>query len=64
MAKINGKIVAAEGKTISEYLKMEEYREDSIVVEYNLEILPKDAYAETVIKEEDSIEIVQFMGGG
>ncbi len=35
-----------------------------IAVEHNLEIVPKSAYGTTAIKENDQIEIVQFVGGG
>ncbi len=34
------------------------------VVEKNLEIVPKDAYESTVLKDGDTIEIVGFFGGG
>ncbi len=34
------------------------------VVEKNLEIVPKEAYANTVLKDGDAIEIVGFFGGG
>ncbi len=37
---------------------------DKIVVELNLEILPKDEYDKTILKEDDKIEIVAFVGGG
>jgi len=35
-----------------------------IVVEYNLEIIPKERYAQTILKDGDEVEIVSFMGGG
>jgi sulfur carrier protein len=35
-----------------------------VAVEYNREILPKPRYGETVLREGDLIEIVQFVGGG
>jgi sulfur carrier protein len=35
-----------------------------VAVEYNREILPKPRYGETVLKEGDFLEIVQFVGGG
>jgi sulfur carrier protein len=38
--------------------------ENRIVVELNEEILPKEQYATTYLKEGDCMEIVMFMGGG
>ena len=35
-----------------------------VAVEYNREILPKPQYGETVLREGDFLEIVQFVGGG
>ena len=35
-----------------------------VAVELNEMIVKKDRYAETVIKEGDSLEVVAFMGGG
>jgi len=35
-----------------------------VAVEYNREILPKPRYGETVLREGDLLEIVQFVGGG
>jgi len=35
-----------------------------VAVELNLEILPKPDYATTVLRDDDRIEIVQFVGGG
>jgi len=35
-----------------------------VAVELNELIVKKDRYAETVVKEGDSIEVVAFMGGG
>jgi len=35
-----------------------------VAVERNLEIVPRSAYAETVLQDGDRIEIVHFIGGG
>ena len=35
-----------------------------IAIEYNLEILPRSLYESTLIKDNDKIEIVHFIGGG
>jgi sulfur carrier protein len=35
-----------------------------VAVEFNREILPKPGYADTLLREGDRLEIVQFVGGG
>jgi thiamine biosynthesis protein ThiS len=35
-----------------------------VAVELNRAILPKNRFADTPLKEGDSLEIVQFVGGG
>lgn len=64
MVKINGKQKDVAGKTVSEYLEMASYKIEHIVVERNLEIVPKADYDSVVLQDNDEIEIVSFMGGG
>ncbi|MGB5093121.1 MAG: sulfur carrier protein ThiS [Parvibaculum sp.] len=35
-----------------------------IAIELNLEIVPRSAYASTMLKDGDRLEIVNFVGGG
>ena len=35
-----------------------------VAVEHNLEIIRRDAFANTTVREADRIEIVNFVGGG
>ena len=35
-----------------------------VAVEYNLEILKRQLFADTLVREGDRIEIVNFVGGG
>lgn len=35
-----------------------------IAIERNLEIVPRSAYADTMLNEGDRLEIVNFVGGG
>ena len=64
MVKINGTEYDVAGKTIAEYLGTTEYNSLRIAVERNGEIVPKATYAETVLQDGDSVEIVNFVGGG
>ena len=64
MLKINGEETNASGKTVSEYLEYANYHPLRVAVEINGEILPKEKYATTTLKDRDEVEIVSFMGGG
>ena len=64
MAKVNGKVLDCTGKTVTQLLNDEGYDKAKVVVELNLEILPKAEYDTTILKEEDSVEVVSFVGGG
>lgn len=35
-----------------------------VAVEFNREILPKPRYGETLLRDGDRLEVVQFVGGG
>ena len=64
MVKINGKEQNVAGKTLAEYLAATNYDPKRIAVECNGDIIPKAQYAETVLMDGDSIEVVSFVGGG
>ena len=64
MVKINGTDLNVAGKTLAEYLSTTNYDSTRIAVECNGEIVPKAAYAETVLQDGDSVEVVSFVGGG
>lgn len=64
MVKINGTEQNAAGKTVSELLASEGYQLTRVAVERNGEIVPKAQYAETVLNDGDTVEIVGFVGGG
>lgn len=64
MATINGEMKDVRGMTVKEYLMAENYELTRIVVERNEEIVPKAEYENTVIADDDTIEIVSFVGGG
>ena len=60
MIQVNGTPVAiAAGKTLQEYLDTTDY-----VPTRNGEIVPKRLYGETVLQDNDVIEVVSFVGGG
>lgn len=64
MARINGEDKALAGINLLEYLKDGGYQLEKIVVERNLEIIPRDQLENVLIQENDSIEVLSFVGGG
>ena len=64
MVKINGEELNVAGKTIAEYLATTNYESKRIAVERNGEIVFKSQYGETLLQDDDSVEIVSFVGGG
>ena len=64
MVKVNGTELDIVGKTLTEYLATTNYDMKRIATELNGGIVPKATYADTVLKDGDSIEIVSFVGGG
>lgn len=63
--KINGNdIELTTSSNVEQMLQERNVSGTMFVVEKNLEIVPKEKYAETEIKAGDSFEIVGFFGGG
>ena len=64
MPVINGNPENIEGITLEEYLNRSGYNKNSVVIERNLEIVPKNQWAIVKIEANDNIEILNFVGGG
>jgi sulfur carrier protein len=62
---VNGKeMELAGGVSISGLLKALGLSDRRVAVEHNLKILTVDNYAETVLSDGDTVEIMSFVGGG
>lgn len=61
---INGKKYDYKDITVEEMIKRLNLDKDKIVVEVNLNIIPKEEFNTTTLREEDKVEIVAFIGGG
>ncbi len=64
MVTINGEEKDCVGMTVSQYLERMTYDSRRIAVERNGDIVPKSAYADTVLQDNDVLEVVSFVGGG
>ena len=63
--KINGKNEAVNNVVnLRELILSKNLCLEKIVVEYNLNILPKEKWGEIVLQENDNLEIISFVGGG
>ena len=62
---INGKKkFFKENNNLFSLLNYLEVNKNGIAVEINQVVVPKSEYKKTIIKNQDKIEIVQFIGGG
>ncbi|KMK53764.1 sulfur carrier protein ThiS [Fructobacillus sp. EFB-N1] len=65
MVTINGEqIDNIAGGTVLSLLEEQNRHQENVVVELNGQILSKAALAETVLVENDKVEIIAFVGGG
>ncbi len=63
--KINGEQKEyPAGLSISEMLVREGFVKERVAVELNAEIVAKENYDAAILKDEDVVEVVSFMGGG
>jgi sulfur carrier protein len=54
----------SEGMTVLELVQQLGFATDRLAVELNLQIVKREQWAASVLKEGDRIEVVQFVGGG
>lgn len=78
LLKIKGKSVKEESRlrlngetktlkdpvALSDFLTQEGFSDKRIAVERNGEIVPKGEYANVILSDSDTLEIVAFVGGG
>ncbi len=65
MVKVNGKETPeAQGMKVLDFLLSKNYKPALIAVELNGSILPKSEYESCIINENDTLEVVSFVGGG
>lgn len=63
--KINGKDESINNTVnLLELILSKNLCAEKIVVEHNLNILPKDKWQEVILQENDTLEIISFVGGG
>jgi len=62
---INKELISLpDNVTVSKMLEKLEIEKKFIAVEINLNIIPKSEYDSHIVRENDSVEIIQAVGGG
>jgi thiamine biosynthesis protein ThiS len=61
---INGESRAVSAETLSALVEHLGMRADRVAVELNRDIVPRDRWTETLLRDGDTLEIVHFVGGG
>ena len=62
---INGKAAEVpEGLTIGGLLREKGLNPETVIIEHNLELVKRESWADIVLKENDQLEILSFVGGG
>lgn len=63
--KINGKDeILDRPASLTELITDKVLVPDHIVVEYNFRIISKEEWTSIILKENDNVEIISFVGGG
>lgn len=63
--KWNGKQIALEAPvTVLEFLRQQGYNAQRVAVERNGEIIRRADFEKELLRDEDTVEIVGFVGGG
>lgn len=53
-----------DGATVDELVTLLGFAGRRIAVEVNLDVVPRERIAQHVLRDGDTVEIVQFIGGG
>ena len=62
---VNGKTEQIEEEaTLLDFLASKSLDPEKVVVELNLDIIARENLKDTLLKENDSLEILRFVGGG
>jgi sulfur carrier protein len=62
--QINGKTETINTENLAELITQLELSPQSLVVEYNREIIRQEMWASTTLVEGDRLELLNFVGGG
>jgi len=61
---LNGKQVEVKSRTLERLISDRGLHPDALIVEVNSELIKKENWAETIIRDGDTLELLNFVGGG
>ncbi len=61
---VNGEIETIEPCTIDDYLAHKDLNRSALVVEHNQQIVKQHLWGEIRLEENDTLELLSFVGGG
>ncbi len=61
---INGKQVETTDTTLDQLIEHRGFDPDALIVELNLKIIPRKNWPETQLSKGDTLELLNFVGGG
>ncbi|EAH5177103.1 TPA: sulfur carrier protein ThiS [Campylobacter lari] len=61
---INGQKLELKELRFMDYVREKQLKIEFIALELNGEIIPRDQFENLILKENDKVEIVTFVGGG
>jgi thiazole synthase len=61
---INGESQPSSAETLAALVEQLGMKPDRVAIELNREIVPRDKWAQTALRDGDRLEIVHFVGGG
>ncbi|EAK0442872.1 sulfur carrier protein ThiS [Campylobacter lari] len=61
---INGQKLELKELKFMDYVQEKQLKIEFIALELNGEIIPRDQFEDLILKENDKVEIVTFVGGG
>lgn len=63
--KVNGELLEIQnGTTLMDFIKSKDLPPESVVIQYNLDIVKKEEWSNIVLQENDDLEVLRFVGGG
>ncbi len=62
--RVNGNIIETGANTVFGLLEELNIKPERVAVEVNMKVLKKTEYRDFTLSEGDSVEIVNFVGGG
>ena len=62
--RVNGKVETIAPCSIAEFVMTKGLPVESLIVEYNRQIVKQAQWTEVSLKEDDQLELLSFVGGG